>query len=108
MTEQIPKKSITKEEWEEIIPKGELGTIALNTEIPRKLNDKILRAKVLLQTTSSHLVFTKKATVQILLERGLQSLYEDWQRADLSQSENVILMNGRETLADRVAKGFTV
>jgi hypothetical protein len=68
--------------WEEIIPKGDLELVSLNTLIPRKTSKALTEATGWLQLTTTNLRYTKQATVQYLLERGLQSLYEDIERQD--------------------------
>lgn len=68
--------------WEEIIPKGDLELVSLNTLIPRKTSKALTEATGWLQLTTTNLRYTKQATVQYLLERGLQALYEDIERQD--------------------------
>jgi hypothetical protein len=71
-----------KEGLEEVVPRGELELVSLNTLIPWKLSKALTEATGWLQLDNTRLRYTKQATVQYLLERGLQSLYEDIDRAN--------------------------
>lgn len=77
----------TLEEWEEILPLGDLDLVALNTRIPRKMSKDIKKATGILQTTNQDLTYTKQATVKILLERALRDFFEEWERIDQKPSE---------------------
>jgi hypothetical protein len=93
-----------EKDWEEIIPKGELELVSLNTMIPRKLSGQLSEATGWLQLASPRLRYTKQATVQYLLERGLQSLYEDIEKEnkkDNSESEdraNIVIVGDNKML----------
>lgn len=104
MTEDKPR---TLEDWEEVLPRGEHELVPLSTMIPRKISNDILKAKGILQTTSSKLVYTKKITVEILLEKGLEAVFSEYASQD-HDTDKVIKMSARNSLADRVARGETV
>jgi hypothetical protein len=84
--EQSEKKE--KKKWDEVLPLGELELVSLNTMIPRKVSKSLREATGWLQLSSPNLRYTKQATVQYLLERGLQALYEDIEKADQTQHED--------------------
>jgi hypothetical protein len=78
-----------EKDWEEVLPLGELELVSLNTMIPRKLSNALGQATGWLQLTSPNLRYTKQATVQILLERGLKSFFEDIEKADNEETEEL-------------------
>jgi len=88
MSEKFPSNENESLDWEEILPKGDLELVSLNTMIPRKTSKALAEATGWLQLTSSGLRYTKQATVQYLLERGLQSLHEDIRKQDESESSH--------------------
>lgn len=104
MSEDKPR---TLEEWNEVLPRGDQELVALSTLIPRKISNDLLKAKGILQTQTDKLVMTKRVTVEIVLERGLQSIFEDYASQDQDQTK-VVKMTARNTLADRVARGESV
>lgn len=85
-----------EKDWEEVLPRGENELVSLNTMIPRKVNKALGQATGWLQLSSPNLRYTKQATVQVLLERGLKSLFEDIEKADQEEPEEL----PREVLAD--------
>lgn len=101
MFEGLPINGEKKKDWEEIIPKGELDLVSLNTLIPRKLSNNLAEATGWLQLASPRLRYTKQATVQYLLERGLQSLAEDIEKENEKHSEenpSIIIVGDKQTL----------
>lgn len=101
----------TREEWEEILPLSESELIALNTRISRSVSVAINHATGILQTASPRLKVTKQYTVQVLLERGLESLFEDFERQDhttCEDSEKIVSIARKPSgsfLVDAVIKG---
>lgn len=87
MTKELPTNKKDEQNWDEVLPKGDLEMIALNTMIPRKLSNAVSECTGWLQLASPRLRYTKQATVQYLLERGIQALHEDIENENNHASE---------------------
>lgn len=112
MSEETKNKARFREDWEEILPPGEMDLVALNTRIKRNVSNAINHARGLLQTTDTRLTYTKQVTVEILIERGFQSLCEEFERQDQEflgekkKNEKVASMERvSHRLADKVKRG---
>lgn len=72
----------SREELEEILPESSTELVSLNTRVPRYMDKLINHSVGIIQTSSRYQKISKQTAVQILIERGYQSICEDFRRMD--------------------------
>jgi hypothetical protein len=97
---EVSKKE-EQRDWDEVLPLGEKSLVSLNTMIPRELSKRLGEATGWLQIESPRLRYTKQATIQYLLERGLESFYEDIKKQydeDTSETPSEVLADDSKVI----------
>lgn len=74
---------------EDILPESSTQLVSLNTRIPRNVSRMIDECVGILQTKSNYHKVSKQEAVQVILEKGIQAIREDFLREDLFDLEEV-------------------